>query len=178
MLAEPTAEPGPGMGPSRGPSSDSACPKLHAPHPSSSLCGPYSQGWMVGPALGRQQLPPDHRPRQKQPTGCTAGPLSHTGAQRDQGGGTASGSARVTGLQETETGTERQRDREIRRPAKEKLRDAKRGRDRKGLEVGTDIRVSPSHTHTHTHPHAPHSRPLGPLEPRSGSLRPGHVLWG
>lgn len=66
--------------------------------------------------MGPQQLPPDHRPRQKQPTGCTAGPLSHTGAQRDQGGGTASGSARVTGLQETETGKDlRDGDRETER---------------------------------------------------------------
>lgn len=67
-------------GPALGPSSDSACPKSHAPHPSSALCGPYSQGCTVGSALGPPQLPPDHRPRKEQPTGRTAGPpLSHTG---------------------------------------------------------------------------------------------------
>ena len=68
-----------------------------------------------------------------------------------------------------------QRGREVHRPTKEKHRDAKRGRDRKGLEVGTDLCASPSHTHTH--PHAPHPRPLGCLEPHSGSFRPSHVLW-
>lgn len=46
----------------------------------------------------------------------------------------------------------------------------------------------PPSTLTHSHPEGEHMTPahthtrmlltLGPLEPRSGSLRPGHVLWG
>lgn len=178
MLAEPMAEPGPGMGPSHGAQQRLCLSQITC---TPSLLFPV---WALQPGVDGGLSPgtpaASHRPQTKTEAAHRAhrkAPLSHRGSEGSGRGHRVSEKDRAVRDRDGERHERRgQRGREVHRPTKEKHRDAKRGRDRKGPEVGTDLRASPSHTHTH--PHAPHPRPLGRLEPHSGSLRPSHVLWG